>query len=300
MANANRAAGLIPVNYLNGARWNGQANIYYIPQSDTNAYAVGDPLATAVGSADLNGVSAVTLATAGTGQPVRGVLVGVGTGEGMMANPQNLNQIFVPATKTRPYYVMVVDDPNVIFEIQANDNHYGQADIGNNCNLLAGVNNGYTSGWQIDDSVASTGYTSAGQLRLLGTSRRLANVLGQSHCAFLVLLRTHELGSAGGGGGVSFSPNSRTIAAAGASAVSVTDVNIRGNAAAGAQTFNLPTSGLFNGQSFAVKKVDPSANTITLNGGGILVDGASTVVITSYPNSITIWYDSASNTYNIQ
>ena len=212
MANANRAAGLIPVNYLNGARWNGQANIYYIPQSDTNAYAVGDPLATAVGSADLNGVSAVTLATAGTGQPVRGVLVGVGTGEGMMANPQNLNQIFVPATKTRPYYVMVVDDPNVIFEIQANDNHYGQADIGNNCNLLAGVNNGYTSGWQIDDSVASTGYTSAGQLRLLGTSRRLANVLGQSHCAFLVLLRTHELGSAGGGsgsgGGASFSLDS--------------------------------------------------------------------------------------------
>jgi len=212
MANANRAAGLIPVNYLNGTRWNGQANIYYIPQSDTNAYAVGDPLATAVGSADLNGVSAVTLATAGTGQPVRGVLVGVGTGEGMMANPQNLNQIFVPATKTRPYYVMVVDDPNVIFEIQANDNHYGYADIGNNCNLLAGVNNGYTSGWQIDDSVASTGYTSAGQLRLLGTSRRLANVLGQAHCAFLVLLRTHELGSAGGGGsggnGASFSLDS--------------------------------------------------------------------------------------------
>jgi hypothetical protein len=205
MANANRPAGLIPVKYLNGARWNEQANIYYIAQSDTNAYAVGDPVSTAVGRADINGVSAVTLTTAGTGSMIRGVIVGLGTAESMMGQPNGSSLSKIPATKTQAYYVMVADDPHIIFEIQANDNHYSAADIGNNCNLLSGVSNGYVSGWQIDDSVASTLASSAGQLRLLGVSRRMGNTLGQSNAAFLVLINQHELG--GVAEGVQFALN---------------------------------------------------------------------------------------------
>jgi hypothetical protein len=211
MANANRPAGLIPVKYLNGARWNEQTNIYYIAQSDTNAYAVGDPLTTAVGHADSNGVSAVTLATAGTGNAIRGVLVGLGTNESMMGNPMNPGGILIPAVKSTAYYVMVVDDPNVIFEIQANDNHYSSADIGNNCNLLAGASNGYVSGWQINDGVASTPFASADQLRLLGVTRRMGNTLGQSNTAFLVLINKHELGGVAAGVSFSLDPNGNPV-----------------------------------------------------------------------------------------
>ena len=92
--------------------------------------------------------------------------------------------------------------------------------------------------------------------------------------------------------------NSRTVTATGNIAAS--DVFIRANATSAAITLTLPATGMINGQSWIVKKVDTSSNAITISGNGILIDGASTVVITSYPNSITIWYDSASNTYNIQ
>ena len=43
MANVNAPFGLRPVQYLNGAAWNGQARMYYIYLSDTSAYAPGDP-----------------------------------------------------------------------------------------------------------------------------------------------------------------------------------------------------------------------------------------------------------------
>lgn len=92
--------------------------------------------------------------------------------------------------------------------------------------------------------------------------------------------------------------NSRTVTATGNIAAS--DVFIRANATSAAITLTLPSTGMINGQSWIVKKVDTGANAVTISGNGILIDGASTVVITAYPNSITIWYDSVSNTYNIQ
>ena len=49
MANINRPNGFRPVRHLNGSMYNGQGNLYYIPSSDANAYAVGD-LVTLVGT----------------------------------------------------------------------------------------------------------------------------------------------------------------------------------------------------------------------------------------------------------
>lgn len=126
------------------------------------------------------------------------------------------------------------------------------------------------------------------------------DLLFKTNSSGLVIAIVTPRGTTNLTGGAGSSYNSRTIAAAGASAVLVTDVNLRGNAAAGAQTFNLPTSGLSNGQPFTVKKVDLSINTITLNGGGILIDGNATAVILNQNDAITVTYDQVSNTYNIQ
>ncbi len=195
MANVNRPAGLSPVSYLDGSPWNGQARVYYIPSTDTNAYAIGDPVATngAVGS-DGKGIPAVTLATAGSSNAVRGVIVGIGVQESLMADPNNLNSTIIPAAKTYPYYVMVVDDPMVLFEVQEYAGNYGPTDVGKTANLKSGVNNGFMSGWQLDDTVASS-TAATGQLQLMGLSRKLNNAFGVN-AKWLVRINQHELKAA--------------------------------------------------------------------------------------------------------
>ncbi len=198
MANANVPSGLAPVAYLNGSPWNGQARMYYIPSTDGNAYAVGDPVATATGAADANGVSAVILATAGTANALRGVIVGtmgnVYGGPGV--DPASPQTTVIPATKLHGYYVKVVDDPNVIFEIQATaavlTAATAAAAVGKNAVLKSGTNNGYVSGWTMDDGTTTAPNTAIGfQLKILGIVQRADNVPG-AYCKFLVSINNHE------------------------------------------------------------------------------------------------------------
>jgi hypothetical protein len=88
---------------------------------------------------------------------------------------------------------------------------------------------------------------------------------------------------------------SRTIAGNGN--VLTTDVNIRANATSGAQTLTLPAVGLGQQQTF--KKVDSSANFVTISGNGILIDGQASVDIENQFDAVSIWYDATSNTYNL-
>src|SRR5690606_7437775 len=133
MANANRPSGLSPVKYLNGAPWNGQATLYSIAAGYTTKLAIGDPVASS-GTADSNGVPGIVRA-ADTGA-IRGVIVGLGTSEGLIANPSNLDSTVRPgAAQTGTWYAMVVDDPNVIFEIQDTGGTLAAADVGLNTNL---------------------------------------------------------------------------------------------------------------------------------------------------------------------
>lgn len=197
MANVNKPQGLLPIGHLLGVNWTGQMNVYYIASTDGNAFAIGDPVASS-GSADSNGVPGITLATAGTGNPLRGVVLGFGRYETLMANPANLDTTIVPATKTNDYYAVVMDDPFAIFEVQeiGTGTPLTVADVGLNANLSSGTNNGYVSGWLLNNSGAATGATI--QVRLLGLSRRSDNAFGQ-YAKWRVLINAHELkvGSAG-------------------------------------------------------------------------------------------------------
>lgn len=191
MANSDRPSGLSPVRYLNGAPWNGAGNVYCIPSTDNNAFAIGDPVVLA-GSADTNGVATITLATAGTGNEVLGALVsGAGSlkyGE-QFGVPQE-TPIVIPATKTRAYYVLVADDPNIIFDIQEENvgTALTAADVGSNGNLVSGTNNGYVSGWELDRTGVTT--TSTLQLRLMGLAQYSGNAFGD-YARWLVLINNH-------------------------------------------------------------------------------------------------------------
>ena len=83
MANTSAPFGLRPVRSLNGAPWNGAATLYYIPSTDTNAYNVGDVVASLAGGDVVSGASSVVLVgtrgAANTSGNSRGVIVGFGT-----------------------------------------------------------------------------------------------------------------------------------------------------------------------------------------------------------------------------
>ena len=205
MANLNAPSGLSPSISRGANPYNGQFRVYYIPSTDTNAYAIGDPVKSLTGAASANGISAVTLATAGTSNSIRGVVCTAGAafggntvwqaaGQGFF-DPNALGTVIIPASKSQSYFVGVVDDPDLMFEIQewggASYTAFTAADVGKNCNLKAGTNNGYISGWVLDTTAASA--TTVGlQVKLMQLVQRKDNVFGQ-YARWLVMLNQHEL-----------------------------------------------------------------------------------------------------------
>lgn len=193
MANTNKPMGLSPHSYLNGAPWSGQARTYFIPSTDGNAFAIGDPVVLA-GSADANGVPTVTLATAGGANLVTGAIVGMGGkayGGAIGVGPLTQDTTIIPATKTVGYYVMVADDPYIIFAIREDyaGTPLAATDVGLNASLKAGTNNGYTSTWVLDNATEAT--TAALQLKLLGLVQRSDNAFGIG-AEWLVLINDHS------------------------------------------------------------------------------------------------------------
>lgn len=180
MANLNAPFGLAAVSHLMGA-YRGQGRTYSIPSSDPNAYAIGDPV-TLGGGADANGVPTCVLATAGGANLVLGAIVGIGGkafGGAIGVNPLgNQDTTIIPATKTANYYVLVEDDPYVIFQCmeQYTGTALTAAEVGLNASLVAGTNNGYLSAWAIDNAGEAT--TSTLQVKLLGLAQIPGNAFG--------------------------------------------------------------------------------------------------------------------------
>ena len=195
MANANRAAGLAPVQYLSGAPWNGQARIYSIAAAYATKLAIGDPVISS-GTSDAAGVPGIVRA-ADTGA-IRGVIVGLGAlNQTAMANPQNLDQTIRPgAAQATVWYAMVVDDPNVIFEVQEGGTPLVAADTGLNTNLTITDANNFLSQVVLDNADAAG--TAALQVKLLGLVQRVDNAFGL-YAKWLVKINNHELaaGTAG-------------------------------------------------------------------------------------------------------
>jgi len=196
MANVNRPNGLSPVKHLVSGNYNGQGNIYSIAPSNTSGFAIGDPVKSS-GSSDVNGVPGINLAAA-TGA-IRGVVLGLGTAEGGLFNPLNLNSTTRPAAaQVDTWYALVADDPNIIFTTQevGTGTAFTAASVGLNANLSLGTNNGFASGWQLSNVGAAT--TATLQVKLLGLSRELDNSFG-AYAKWLVQINNHEL-SAGTAG----------------------------------------------------------------------------------------------------
>jgi hypothetical protein len=198
MANANRPSGFSPVQYLNGSPWNGQARIYSIAAAYATALYIGDPVKSS-GTSDANGVPGIILGAA-TGA-LRGVIVGLGSAEGLIANPKNLDITYRPAAaQATDWYAMVVDDPQVLFEVQENANGTALAatEIGLNTISVSGTGSGFVSGWMLASATDATpAATATLQLKLMGLVRRQQNAFG-AYAKHLVKINVHELGTGTG------------------------------------------------------------------------------------------------------
>lgn len=186
------AIGLHPVRYKSGAPYNGAANTYYVPASDSTALFIGDPVILA-GSGDAAGVSSITRGAAG--DRITGVVVG------FTANPNDTTdgalETGYRAASTEAY-VLVADDPGLVFEAEedAVGGALAVANIGNNIDVIAAAGSTVTrkSGYLLDSSTAAT--TSA-QLRIVGFSQRVNNVIGSDPLVLVSIVENTEAPAAG-------------------------------------------------------------------------------------------------------
>ena len=196
MANLNAPRGLVPSRYANGSAWNGATNLYYIASTDLNAMYPGDPVITAAVT-DGVGTMGITKATVGT-ETLRGVIVGFAIANPNATSFQGVNLDLslqsIPATKTTAYYALVVDDPDVIFEVQDDGTSViAVTSMGKNASLTiaaptAPVQNSATT--LLNSSVNTT---QALNLRLMGAVQRANNDPTLVNAKWLVKINQHEL-----------------------------------------------------------------------------------------------------------
>ena len=186
MANADAAFGLRPVRYLSGAPYNGAANMYYIPSTDTDAAAYIGSLVKLTGGADANGIAVVTSNVA-TSNPVVGVVVAV--------VPDTSNSLIYRANSTARY-VMVADDPNLLFEVQEDSGGAALAATatGATC-ILIGLTSGSTttglSATELDSSEVSETSDTNDDVQIIQLVQRADNEVG-ANANWLVRLNVHQ------------------------------------------------------------------------------------------------------------
>jgi len=163
MANVSRPNGLRPVRHINGSPWNGQAETMAVLVGDGTALFVGDIVKTA-GTADANGVQAITRMTANTDLPT-GVIVGFTPDYSNLSNPSQYRL----ASTAR--YALVVTDPTVVYEVQATGTTV-VADVGLNAGVTftAGSTSTGISGMQLDGTTKAV--TATLPLKILGWVQR--------------------------------------------------------------------------------------------------------------------------------
>lgn len=194
MANTVGPRGFVPSRYADGSAWNGACNMYVVLSTEGNQINVGDTVKSAA-NGDANGIPAVTKITNGT-DACRGVVVGC-----LAANPNDPSLVGtqldltvqnIPASKAKNYYVLVVDDPNVMFELQ-DDGLAALTATSCNKNATYTVTNPTAPAQNSATvlSTASVATTNTLSLRLMGLVQKPNNAFGV-HANWLVRFNLHE------------------------------------------------------------------------------------------------------------
>jgi len=199
MANTSRVNGLHPIKYLNGAAYNGAVNIYFIPSGNGTATFVGDPV-----KADTTGD---TVAAGGTALGIQSVIQAaagdaiLGVIQGFVVSPTNLN---TPQYRTASTgrYVLVCDDPNVLYEVQTSNGTLAVADVGLNADIAVAAGSTTTGASGVTLDVGTKLTTAALALKIMGFTQRPDNDNTAANSKVIVKINNDQFGSSTGTAGV--------------------------------------------------------------------------------------------------
>lgn len=196
MANIDAPFGLRPIRHRNGAAYNGAANAYYVPSSYATAMFVGDAVvktgtsntaafSTPGGDFAIGTLPEINRATVGDGNAITGVVVGFGP------DPDGLGRTHNPASTERLVYVC--DDPDVVFEIQA-DGAIAAAQVGLNA-VLIDTHSGDTisgrSGTELDTTSDVPAADASNQLTIQRVVNRTDNAAASANTVVEVKINNH-------------------------------------------------------------------------------------------------------------
>ncbi|CAB4240694.1 hypothetical protein UFOVP39_55 [uncultured Caudovirales phage] len=207
MASVSRINGFRPVKTITGAPYNGQANLYFVPSSDSTVIMVGDAVKLAGDARAATGAPTVTRAGA-TDTPV-GIVVGIlFTGVGDLTNIPPVVDLNTPVYRraSTDRYLLVSDDPNLIYEVQYAGTSVAAATITANVGqngqftTTAGNTTSGASGMQLDSSGLAT--TATLPLKIVGFPNRPDNIPGDVYFSYYVKLNSVTYGTGTGQAGV--------------------------------------------------------------------------------------------------
>lgn len=201
MANEDRRFGLKPVRHKSGAPYNGAANPYYIKGDYATALFIGDPVV----KTGTSNTAAVTVPGAGkfgigtlpeinktaagdvdgNTKRITGVIVG------FSPLPSDLNKNYNPASTERVAWVC--DDPDVVFEIQA-DGAIPAASVGLNAVLIythSGSTTTGLSGAELDTTSDAPAADASNQLTIVRAVNREDNDTTSTWAKVEVLINAH-------------------------------------------------------------------------------------------------------------
>lgn len=186
MANTNTPRGLVPLRDAGSKPTNQGVEMFYVPASDATALYIGDPVVKN-GSADAAGVAGVVRAAAAG--PITGVVQGF-----MPDGTTNMAGFRAASTAA---YVLVMTDPDVLYEVQDNTG-IAAADVGLNANLTLGSGNAYSkrSGVTLDAATKATTATLA--VKIVGLSQRPGNEFGAFNKLVVKINNTTEANASAG------------------------------------------------------------------------------------------------------
>lgn len=184
MANANTPFGLKPVR-TGGAPWNGAANVYFHDSGDSVALYIGDcVVATGASTLHTDGNTYMNVVRAATTDVITGVIVGV------LPDVATSLPYCAASTSRR---LLVVDDPDVIFEAQeiGTGTPLTANDIGLNISISVVAGSAYTglSGTVLDNATEAN--TNTLGFRLMGLVNRPDNAVG-AYAKWLVRINRHR------------------------------------------------------------------------------------------------------------
>jgi len=205
MANVDTPMGLRPLRHKSGAPYNGSVSPYYIPSSYNTALFIGDPVVK-TGTSNTTGITVpgggsfnvgtlpeINKTAAGDVDGMTKAITGVIVGFSPL--PSNLDLKHNPASTERVAYVC--DDPDVVFEIQA-DGAVPAASMGLNAVLIythSGSETTGLSGAELDTTSDAPAADASNQLLILRAVNREDNDTTLTHAKVEVMINAHTEGS---------------------------------------------------------------------------------------------------------